>query len=464
MTTGTVTKNATYVFNNGEFSGAIVGHYWRAQWSGGDGVKQLVRAAPRPTSPPPMPAPEYRLVYSRRRRKWIRIRTNKPSPELVAAWQAYAAACAARRGLPKVPRKKPVRAPNNYSKTVTSYDADVYRFGKSSNPLAKMAVQVNNIYGWTDTHLPIDAGQEYKLIAKLRRKAYGSGFHPGIFAAEMPKALKMIGDSALKLRRGLLHAALGNWRGVIRNLGRPTDVATKTISKAFIGYREGQLTLSGLWLELQYGWRPLLGDLEAGSAFIAEQLVGGAAALSRRVCGTRNIHSEANYSSTNVMYYRHKVTVTRLRYVITNLEASPVTGLPSLASVAAVPWELLPYSFVCDWVVPISDYLAALRTASDLKGTVVRSCKQTTTFSDVAVNRGTWDIGPIPLSGSGETREIMTFTRQVSSEIKPPLPIQDLSPGSIITSLTRAANAVALLKDLRFNPGDRTGIRKLLRL
>lgn len=461
MTTGTKIKNNTYRFDYNNFVTGTVGHYWSSSWSGPNTSRVLVRAKPRPTSAPPYPQPEYRWVW--RKGRLIRVRTNKPSPEQVAQWQALKAAAAMRSGSPKTPRRKAARPPTNYSKSTVESNTELYLFRKRSNPSAEMGASISSIYGWTDTHLPIDAGQEYKLIAKLRTKAYGSGFHPGIFAAEAPQALRMIGDAAKKLRRGMLHAALGNLRGVFRNFGRPTDVATRTISTASISYLEGRMTFSRFWLELSYGWKPLLGDLEAATALLAEQLNGGAAANSRRVCASREFQSEANTSSSNVMYYRHKVTKTRLRYVITNLTASPVTGLPSVPSVLGVIWEKVPYSFVCDWVVPISDYLAALRTASDLRGTVVRSCKQTTTFSDIAINRGTWDLGPIPLTGSGTSLEIMKFTRSVSDEISPPLPVtENLSIGGVFSSWQRAANAVALLQNLRFSPGDRTGIKKLL--
>lgn len=348
--------------------------------------------------------------------------------------------------------------PNPYSKTVIETDYAFIVWRRSNGGSTKTGT--SNEYGYTDTHCRFDESQEYKLIAKLRRKVYGSGFHPGIFAAEMPEALRMITSSATRLRLGLLSAAIGDWRGIIRNLGYPRDY--RRIRRAFLSFRAGRMTLSQFWLELQYGWLPLLGDLENATAYLAEAISGGAAKHSRRVAATRSWAATEYGTPGGLAYWGRKVTTFQLRYVITDLEADSHFSFPSLASVASVAWEKLPYSFVFDWVAPISDYLAALRTAADIRGVVVRSLKRTTVWDQWTPRPDNDFPAWYNFSQYNERRTMMSFDRSVSSEINPPTPLGDLSSSSIFSSWTRAANAVALLQNLRFRPGDRTGILKLL--
>lgn len=309
-------------------------------------------------------------------------------------------------------------------------------------------------------HIPIPAEWDYAVLAKLRRKAYGSGFNPGVFAAEMPEACRMIGDSALRLRRGLLCAALADWRGVIKNLKTPTGVSASAwdnrVREATIGYNEGRKTLSGLWLEIQYGWKPLVSDLENAAKYVAEAL--------NSPVNRNSVRAKKSFESTSEFFPAYskacltqRTTKTTIGYIIESLRQSPVWE-PSLASVASVAWERLPYSFVCDWVAPISSYLEALRTASDLQGTVIKTVFQESTWT---VPRAGPSTSCRPLGDVQPKYQLVTLTRTVTSEISPPLPV-DESLADTFSSTTRALNALALLQNLTFKEGDRFGLSKLL--
>jgi hypothetical protein len=148
--------------------------------------------------------------------------------------------------------------------------------------------------------------------------------------------------------------------------------------------------------------------------------------------------------STFDMRFTRRVDVFSLQYVIYGVSARN-TFSPSVATVASVAWEKLPYSFVADWFIPIGSYIEACRTAADISGTIVRSLKQDTIYLDYKYGPGILVKGD--WSGPGTSYRRMTFTRSVSSEIRVPHPLSSLAADDLLQykSWRHAANAVALL-------------------
>lgn len=310
------------------------------------------------------------------------------------------------------------------------------------------------------THIPLDPADVYSMYAKLQRRAFGSGWHPGITAAESPKAIKMIGDAARQIRLGLVSLVAGNWRGVVRNLGSPTEALYGRARYSYLSFQEGRMSLSQAWLAFQYGWRPLMKDIEDASAFLADQLYGQDHSLNRRVSANKSFQKDQVHAFSGRVGYTKKRTLHHVRYVITDLVVAPASKPPSLVSLAGIAWEVLPYSFVCDWVVPVSGYLAACRTSNLLSGKVVMTTLSHTVYSDVVLRKG---IIGYPYAPNISSRyERVSMSRTVTNELNPPLPVGDLSRDSVFSNWRRGANAVALLQNLRFPELDRFGFKKLL--
>jgi hypothetical protein len=62
-----------------------------------------------------------------------------------------------------------------------------------------------------------------------------------------------------------------------------------------------------------------------------------------------------------------------------------------LSNPAALAWELVPYSFVVDWMIPVGDYLSSLDAVNGLtfrRGTLSRSTKSdaNTSWQNGAIN------------------------------------------------------------------------------
>lgn len=285
-----------------------------------------------------------------------------------------------------------------------------------------------------------ETAYEYKLLEKLREKVYGTGFNPAVFVAEGGQALSMIANAATRIGSALGRLRARDPHGVLEALGlEPNDRFSR-------GLRDRTKALSSSWLEVNYGWLPLLNDAEDGAVWLANALHGTIPGSVRARKTWSHQKSVPPPEGMYEQYHTRRVDIFQLQYVIYGLASQP-PYIPSLATVASVAWEKLPYSFVADWFVPIGSYIQACRTASDITGTVVRSLKINSTFLDYMTGpgiilKGGWYAVDAPF------RSEMRFNRTVSSEIKVPHPLAYLNDNDGLLqykSWRHAANAVALL-------------------
>lgn len=285
-------------------------------------------------------------------------------------------------------------------------------------------------YSWT----PND---DIALIAKLREKIVGSDFDPGVFLAEAPQALQMIGTAAQKIGKSIEYAYKGNWREAFFQVS-----ATRIPSGV---KKASQDVAASNWLELQYGWTPLLKDAESSAQFLAYMLN---ATLMKRYSASRRRAESLLFQDPRVVFPSDgNKSHTRAKIVAYFREDRNVQ-MALLSNPALVVWEKIPYSFVIDWFAPIGTYLDARGVAQNLSGTFVKSEKTLLDASNPystgsAVNG--WRYGSGDLSSFRIKR--WTFGRTVLDSLQVPLPTVK-SLGSI-ASWKHTANAVALLTQKR---------------
>lgn len=127
------------------------------------------------------------------------------------------------------------------------------------------------------------------------------------------------------------------------------------------------------WLEVQYGWLPLLSDIHGTyetlskptppMVFYAKQKV---RVLEEETVKYHQNDSTGLTSSTNTSQWSGYVDVT-LRLdaeVISPLHIATMMGLSNPAEIA---WELVPFSFVLDWAFPVGNFLSALDATLGLR-------------------------------------------------------------------------------------------------
>jgi hypothetical protein len=159
--------------------------------------------------------------------------------------------------------------------------------------------------------------------------------------------LSKLGRAALALRRG-------DFSNAARQLGtRPRGTRLKAKD------------VSGRWLELQYGWIPLLtSSFEAAKAF--EEVSNGPRKSVFTASGTRSVSYEASQGPLTFTIPLKGRAGRRLQYEMS--EEMSVQRQMGLLDPLSIAWELTPWSFVIDWFLPIGIYLSNLNQIPTLKG------------------------------------------------------------------------------------------------
>lgn len=287
---------------------------------------------------------------------------------------------------------------------------------------------VKSIVGWS-------ANDDLRLLAKLSEEIRGHSFDLGINIAEASESyhtilgnLRSLGGALVSLKHGRVSNAF-RYLGVT---GRRNTLATRRLSAKDI---------SGRWLEMQYAWRPLVSQsFEAAKALEA---VTGPRVLRFSVSsGTRR----STYEGSPTPIYKYPITLSySVRQKAELYEDVSVNRSLALVDPVQIAWEVVPYSFVVDWFIPIGTYLSVWQMIPQLKGRFMKTQRivhKSPSQCTVVQNGGeNWRYG------SATCREHMFRTdRTVTSSLAVPLPTFNPPPKAL--SPKRLLNAVALVHQL----------------
>lgn len=197
-----------------------------------------------------------------------------------------------------------------------------------------------------------------RYYAKLRKEI--TACQGSVFIAELGKTLQMIKHPAQLLRKELSH--------VLTKAGRLRKIRKRKIRVA---------EMSNLWLQHQYGVRPLLADIEQGNRALEDTL--GKTFLDplyvKRVSAFENLkihygpsdvdHLNSNggigaFTYTNQLNYGCEVKFTGAVVIRKepHMRVLQRFGI-SYADVVPTAWELIPWSFLIDYFTDIGQVLSA---------------------------------------------------------------------------------------------------------
>lgn len=182
-----------------------------------------------------------------------------------------------------------------------------------------------------------------RLYDQIRTDSVGSGLDLSVDIAEGRQVGRMLGD-------------VGHLANYVRSF-HPRNWANK-------------------WLEYQYGWRPLVSSIyDSYQALMYRRLYSymHVTGKAKDRYYTLNKFSDVvwNGSSEEVGHFmksRYKIVA---EYQIQNTVRQQLAGYTSLNPVS-IAWELMPYSFVVDWVYNIGGYLKNVESALLYKTGFVR--------------------------------------------------------------------------------------------
>lgn len=270
---------------------------------------------------------------------------------------------------------------------------------------------------------PWSSNDDIALLGRLRSKL-GAEFDLSVFLGEGKEALHTIGTVASRvylsqkaLRRGDLVSAV---QILWKNYG--SSARQRLLKK----------DAAGRWLEYTYAVKPLLNDVFNAAqhlAYMQNRPRTQKIRVTGKGSGARSVNPGGIAYSVN-----WDVRVSLLAK-ITHVNEFALIGLSNPLSVA---WELLPYSFVADWFIPIGNYIQALDLARSLSGSFITSRK------DVQYTYGSHYTGPSTKWEAYYLRQDIEFTRTVNGSLPTPS-LPQVKPLSKAASWQHAANAVALL-------------------
>jgi len=189
------------------------------------------------------------------------------------------------------------------------------------------------------------------------------------------------------------------------------------------------------WLELRYGWTPLLYDLYGAGELLDYLYSQNAPDVA--IHGVYKWEGDAKSASTAYDHVGQSMCVYRYDqyYRITDRTAFNMSKM-GLANPALIAWELVPFSFVVDWFLPIGSWVESFTSLNGL----TRISGSRTKFTIV---EGESFIGTSPYEflHNAETK-IVQMKREISNAPSVPLPRFDL-----IGRLNgkRVTDAIALL-------------------
>jgi hypothetical protein len=222
-----------------------------------------------------------------------------------------------------------------------------------------IAPQSRNQYSDSPNHLvtanirnsgPLFSGRENsealnKCYEKFKGKVYDNQAQWAVNLVEWRQAEEMIFGAANTCRRAWNALRRGNFWQFLKELNLPRE--GKRWSKPNEAAKK--------WLQYHFGWEPLFNDIYE-SCLILEKTLGP-----RLVVARATKHGDF-YRDGKYVRFSLDVPGFYIRYLmqakveITNPNLHRATSL-GLMNPLEVVWEVLPFSFVVDWFIPIGTFL-----------------------------------------------------------------------------------------------------------
>jgi hypothetical protein len=217
--------------------------------------------------------------------------------------------------------------------------------------------------------------------------------------------------------------------------------------KSLFGHRGRESiskNLADLWLEYSYGWKPLAADLYAEQQIVHEFL--------KQPVPIKAMSTA--HSSNNVQFQFDQLLVdgssqsSHRTVLLAHMTNPYLAGLnqAGLLNPVSIAWELVPFSFVVDWFVPIGSTLQAITAGVGLESDGGFTSSRYATELNIRhttdpnhFGNGFW------YDKEGHLQEkAFAFHRQCYADFPPPKLYANVTP----YSTARALNALALLRQL----------------
>lgn len=194
--------------------------------------------------------------------------------------------------------------------------------------------------------------QDDNLLSRAETEAlvkiHDGNINLAVFTAELKETLGGIAANSVALMQAYRAARRGNWRR-----------CCSWLAVAKPEFKRPSHDFGGRWLELQFGWLPLMSDIHDMYSSLKQKVEVDLPLRAQRTVGTRFSYTEPGYLGSPDLncVCTHSVKVV-LWYKITDARLFNAARL-GLLNPLVVAWETVPYSFVVDWLFPVGNVLEA---------------------------------------------------------------------------------------------------------
>lgn len=250
-------------------------------------------------------------------------------------------------------------------------------------------------------------------------------------AARSLKALDLKGFlTAVGFKRRKTRREKTQW--VRTGKSRTYTISGSKVDRDEFALRKKAKTAGSLWLEYWFGWKPLISDIH-GALDVIQGVPKAAIRRTFRESGS----SSYQYRTTSPGYAESRSWTVIVKYTcnvdVTNADLFKANQL-GLVNPATVAWEVVPFSFLVDWFLPVSRFLESQTDTLGLSlSSIVCSTLKRGQFTQHLYGKRAYSH----VSNGYQFRRTLPLT----------LPVPGLfdRKGTAIQSATRAATAISLL-------------------
>ena len=231
---------------------------------------------------------------------------------------------------------------------------------------------------YNSTVLSVPASVVSRADRAMLENLQNQSIDVGVFFAELHEAVETVTSTATRIASEVTSFKRHNRRDWLRVLRHEDKVR-----------RQGRLRtrvneLPSQYLAMQYGWNPLLQDVQHSLSLVNDQLFGGDGAVVRvkgkaASKGTDRVGFSSNgpFSSGIQLDVFRNWRLSCRTYAYYRLRNANLAKLSQLGLInpAVIIWEKIPYSFVVDWFAPVGPWLNSLTAASGYD--FVTGCRST---------------------------------------------------------------------------------------
>lgn len=167
----------------------------------------------------------------------------------------------------------------------------------------------------------------------------------GVAFAERRQTVNLVSSRAKQIARAALLVRKGKLKSAWSALGHPNRRAP-TRHKKF----------SSQWLEYQYGWVPLYNDIYGAMLTTIKRPPTAPYKITRGFTDSGEVYDSNTDGTTR---WRYKDLVTVKGFVSVTDPGAVTENELGLRNPALIGWELIPFSFVADWFIPVGAWLQA---------------------------------------------------------------------------------------------------------